>query len=159
MISFGAGSVMLAWAMAVVRLTASIGRPGSRGAGVSITAQFVRIAQVGVAGFVIDSACWRSWPFLPLRGDDHRGRSIDFGDSRAAIKRFRVAEWAKFLSANSVEGAINYCASVILPLRLRTSSYLPSPLGLFRAVCRLWTDETIRVLVSYGADSNSVSSL
>jgi putative flippase GtrA len=95
---------------------------------VTRTTQFVRFAQVGVAGFVVDWSClsfflWAGIGFFAGRGLSYfcaatitwaLNRLLTFRSTEAAL----LPQWAKFLSANAVGGMTNYGVSAVLAVKL-----------------------------------------
>ena len=87
-------------------------------------AQFFRFAQVGVAGFLVDWSCLTL--FLGLGTGFFIGRGLSYLCAATAtwvlnrLWTFRsgnkaiLREWAKFLMANAVGGAVNYGVSVFM---------------------------------------------
>jgi len=93
---------------------------------VTSVSQFLRFAQVGVAGFVVDCACltfflWLGTGFFAGRGLSYlcaatatwvMNRVWTFANTNRSLLR----QWEKFLSANAIGGAINYGVSAVLAI-------------------------------------------
>jgi putative flippase GtrA len=88
------------------------------------SAQFVRFAQVGVGGFVVDWVCltfflWAGTGFFIGRGLSYLcAATTTWAFNRlwtfASDDKGALRQWAKFLSANAIGGICNYGVSVAL---------------------------------------------